>query len=168
MVILRAISSSSKSVMVLPSSTRRRRLLAPEVKSNPAVRVVFPESPWPTTPTFRMSLLSYTFTGYAPGLKRNSNTRGWGGVDGRVLRRTGRGNALCSTDGSGPCVVSPATWLGFASIIDFTERTHRLRIKVIGSRACWERQPHRRTHRRTHLGIASFPGPEWHMRSGLG
>ena len=43
-VILREISSSSKSVIVLPSSTRRRRLVAPAVKSNPAVSVVLPES----------------------------------------------------------------------------------------------------------------------------
>src|ERR1035438_10727052 len=50
-VILRWISSSSKSVIVLPSSTRRRRLVAPAVNSNPAVSVVLPESPWPTTPT---------------------------------------------------------------------------------------------------------------------
>ena len=57
-VILRWISSSSKSVIVLPSSTRSRRLVAPEVNSNPAVSVVLPESPWPTTPTFRRSLLS--------------------------------------------------------------------------------------------------------------
>src|SRR5579863_2363784 len=63
MVILRAISSSSKSVIVLPSSTRRRRFVDPAVKSNPAVSDVFPESPWPTTPTFRMSLPSYVFTG---------------------------------------------------------------------------------------------------------
>ena len=33
-------------------------LVAPAVKSNPAVSVVLPESPWPTTPTFRMSLPS--------------------------------------------------------------------------------------------------------------
>ena len=58
MVILRWISSSSKSVIVLPSSTRSSRLEAPTVKSNPAVSVVLPESPWPTTPMFRMSLLS--------------------------------------------------------------------------------------------------------------
>ena len=81
---------------------------------------------------------------------------------------TASGLERTSTDGSGPCVVSPATWLGFASIIDFTERTHRLRIKVIGSRACWERQPHRRTHRRTHLGIASFPRPRMAYEVGAG
>ena len=28
------------------------------VNNNPAVSVVLPESPWPTTPTFRISLLS--------------------------------------------------------------------------------------------------------------
>ena len=68
MVILRWISSSSKSVMVFPSSTRKRRLVAPEANSIPEVSVVLPESPWPTTPTFRMSLLSYTFTKLAPWL----------------------------------------------------------------------------------------------------
>ena len=57
-LILRWISSSSKSVIVLPSSTRSRRLVAPAVNSNAAVSVVLPESPWPTTPTFRMSLVS--------------------------------------------------------------------------------------------------------------
>jgi hypothetical protein len=58
MLILRWISSSSKSVIVLPSSTRSNRFEAPAVNSNPAVSVVLPESPWPTTPTFRISLLS--------------------------------------------------------------------------------------------------------------
>ena len=58
MVILRSISSSSKSVMVLPSSTRSSRLVAPAVKSSPAVKDVLPEWPWPTRPTFRMSLVS--------------------------------------------------------------------------------------------------------------
>ena len=58
MVILRAISSSSKSVMVLPSSTRVRRLVAPVVNSRPAARDVFPECPWPTRATFRISLVS--------------------------------------------------------------------------------------------------------------
>ena len=58
MLTLRWTSSSSKSVMVLPSSTRNSLLVAPAVKSNPAVSVVLPESPWPTTPAFRMSLPS--------------------------------------------------------------------------------------------------------------
>ena len=44
-VILRAISSSSKSVMVLPSSTRVKRLPLPDVKSSAATRDVLPECP---------------------------------------------------------------------------------------------------------------------------
>ena len=57
-VIFAGTSSSSKSVIVLPSSTRVRRLVAPVANSNPAVSDVLPESPWPTNATFRMSLLS--------------------------------------------------------------------------------------------------------------
>src|SRR6185295_9061571 len=63
MVILRAISSSSKSVTVFPSSTRVRRLVAPPANKAPATREVFPECPCPTNATFRMSFVSYTLTG---------------------------------------------------------------------------------------------------------
>ena len=57
-VILRAISSSSKSVIVLPSSTRVRRLVAPPVYKMLATREVLPECPCPTRATFRISRVS--------------------------------------------------------------------------------------------------------------
>src|SRR6185312_16993798 len=63
MVSLRATSSSSKSVIVLPSSTRVSRLVAPLANKAPATREVFPECPCPMSATFRMSFVSYTFTG---------------------------------------------------------------------------------------------------------
>src|ERR1051325_6764389 len=102
-VILRWISSSSKSVIVLPSSTRVRRLVAPVVKSIPAVSVVLPESPWPTTPTFRMSLLSYTFTDLLQDLKRNGNTCGedWNGPRTLAGGGAGRGGGV-ELPGLGP------------------------------------------------------------------
>ena len=49
-VILRAISSSSKSVIEAPSSTRARRLAAPVVYNSPEVKLVLPECPWPIKP----------------------------------------------------------------------------------------------------------------------
>ena len=58
MVILRWISSSSKSVTVLPSSTRVRRLVAPARNRIPAAREVLPELPCPVRPTLRISLPS--------------------------------------------------------------------------------------------------------------
>src|SRR5437762_10644953 len=56
--ILRLISSGSKSVVVVPSSTLPRRLTAPVVKSIDSTSDVFPTPPWPTTPTFRILLIS--------------------------------------------------------------------------------------------------------------
>jgi hypothetical protein len=56
--ILRSISSSSKSVVVVPSSTRPRRVTAPATKSIAEVREVLPESPCPMSATFRMSGVS--------------------------------------------------------------------------------------------------------------
>src|ERR1700683_299174 len=74
MVSLRWISSSSKSVMVVPSSTRVNRFVAPAVKRIPAASVVFPEWPWPISATFLTSVPSYIFTllllrvGYQEGM----------------------------------------------------------------------------------------------------
>src|ERR1035437_683741 len=107
MVILREISSASKCVIVLPSSTRRRRLVAPAVNSNPAVSVVLPESPWPTTPTFRISLLSETFTELLPFLKRNGNTG-----SGRVAELNWGSQALPHGRGSDPSRDRGALWAG--------------------------------------------------------
>ena len=61
MVILRATSSSSKSVMVLPSSTLRCRSVAPAVKSIAEASDVFPLCPCPIKATFRISDVSKTF-----------------------------------------------------------------------------------------------------------
>ena len=61
MEILRAISSSSQSVAVLPSATFPQRAVMPAVKSNDDTSCVLPVPPWPTMPTFRMSLVWYVF-----------------------------------------------------------------------------------------------------------
>ena len=51
-------SSGSKSLTVLPSSTVPIRVVAPEVKSMASSSVVFPDPPWPTSRTLRMSFAS--------------------------------------------------------------------------------------------------------------
>jgi hypothetical protein len=53
-VCLRAISSSSKSVTVVPSSTRPSRVTAPPSNSMADTSCVLPHPPWPTTATLRM------------------------------------------------------------------------------------------------------------------
>ena len=50
------VSSGSKSLTVLPSSTVPIRVVAPDAKSIASRSVVFPEPPWPTKRTLRMSL----------------------------------------------------------------------------------------------------------------
>src|SRR5256885_3855608 len=59
--LFRAISSSSKSVVVVPSATFPQRGVIPAVKSNDDTSCVFPVPPWPTMPTFLMSLVRYVF-----------------------------------------------------------------------------------------------------------
>src|SRR5882762_1542796 len=61
MEIFLAISSSSQSVAVLPSATFPQRGVIPAVKSNDDTSCVFPVPPWPSMPTFRMSLVRYVF-----------------------------------------------------------------------------------------------------------
>src|SRR5260370_30598379 len=61
MEIFLAISSSSQSVAVLPSATFVQRGVMPAVKSNDDTSCVLPVQPWPTMPTFRMSLVRYVF-----------------------------------------------------------------------------------------------------------
>ena len=51
-------SSGSWSLTVLPSSIVPMRVIAPAVKSIDSSRVVFPEPPWPTNRTLRMSFAS--------------------------------------------------------------------------------------------------------------
>ena len=52
------ISSGSKSLTVLPSSTWPIRVVAPVVNSMASSSVVLPEPPWPTSRTLRMSFAS--------------------------------------------------------------------------------------------------------------
>ena len=61
----RLISSGSKSVVVVPSSTRPWRLTAPEQKSSASARLVLPAPPWPTSATFRILAGGKLFTGGA-------------------------------------------------------------------------------------------------------
>src|SRR3989442_12940263 len=56
--IFRLISSGSKSVVVVPSSTRPRRVTAPAEKRSVSTRDVFPTPPCPTTPTLRILPIS--------------------------------------------------------------------------------------------------------------
>ena len=50
----RFTSSGSKSVVVVPSSTRPWRLMAPAQKSRASARLVLPAPPWPTRATLRI------------------------------------------------------------------------------------------------------------------
>src|SRR5687767_13992790 len=76
--ILRLTSSGSKSVVVLPSSTRPRRLIAPVHSSNDSVSVVFPEPPWPTSATLRIFSGGKLFTRAAPWvLGSGQRSEGW-------------------------------------------------------------------------------------------
>ena len=52
--MVRFCSSGSKSVTVLPSSTRPIRLVSPATKSSASVKVVFPAWPCPTSATLRI------------------------------------------------------------------------------------------------------------------
>src|SRR5262245_57701919 len=65
-VCLRAISSSSKSVTVVPSSTFPKRLTMPASDRMAAASCVFPDELWPTRATFLMPAASYTFIGRVP------------------------------------------------------------------------------------------------------
>src|SRR5437762_9245185 len=60
--IVRLISSGSKSVVVVPSSTRPCRLIVPLQNSNASVSVVFPAPPWPTSATLRILAGGNVFT----------------------------------------------------------------------------------------------------------
>ena len=62
-LIPRLISSSSKSVVVFPSSMRPSRFIAPVSKRIASVKEVFPSCEWPTIPTFRICVISYSFMG---------------------------------------------------------------------------------------------------------
>jgi hypothetical protein len=57
MDIFLAISSSSQSVVVLPSATFPQRGVIPAVYNNDDTSCVFPVPPWPTMPTLRMSFV---------------------------------------------------------------------------------------------------------------
>src|SRR5579859_620785 len=55
------ISSGSKSQMVLPSSIRPRRVVAPDRKASASAREVFPVPWWPKRPTLRIASGGYVF-----------------------------------------------------------------------------------------------------------
>src|SRR3954447_4797924 len=61
--MFRLTSSGSKSVVVVPSSTRPWRFTAPEQKRSASARVVLPAPPWPTRATLRIWAGGYVFTG---------------------------------------------------------------------------------------------------------
>src|SRR5947209_14511595 len=60
--IARLISSGSKSVVVVPSSTRPWRLMAPEQNNRASARLVFPAPPCPTSATLRILAGGKLFT----------------------------------------------------------------------------------------------------------
>ena len=75
---MRAISSSSKSVTVEPSSTSPSRLTAPAASSAAETSCVLPHPPWPTTATLRIAAASYTFIAVsllAPRRRSEANPR---------------------------------------------------------------------------------------------
>ncbi len=61
MLIFRRISSSSKSVVVVPSSTRPSRVVAPAQNSRASVSVVLPAAPWATRAMLRIFAVSGRF-----------------------------------------------------------------------------------------------------------
>src|SRR5262245_58914920 len=71
MEILRLISSGSKSVVVLPSSTLPSRVTAPAACSSASTSDVLPTPPCPTIPTLRILP-----TSIIQGLLRQTNTGG--------------------------------------------------------------------------------------------
>src|SRR5436190_14236498 len=66
--IWRLISSGSKSVVVVPSSTRPLRLITPAQCSSASVSVVLPAPPWPTRATFRILAGGNDFTQHLASL----------------------------------------------------------------------------------------------------
>src|SRR5215813_11584889 len=84
--ILRLISSGSKSVVVLPSSTLPSRVTAPAANSKASTREVLPTPPWPTTPTLRSFAVSIIHGPPADDVK-------WR----RCYHRYGRGLRRCRT-----------------------------------------------------------------------
>src|SRR5262245_12168978 len=84
--IFRLISSGSKSVVVLPSSTLPSRVTAPAANSKASTREVLPTPPWPTTPTLRSFAVSIIHGPPADDLK-------WR----RCYHRYGRGLRRCRT-----------------------------------------------------------------------
>src|SRR5437588_6991671 len=66
-VIFRRISSGSKSVVVVPSSTRPSRSTALAANSIASTREVFPVLPGPATAMFRILSAAYRFTTTPPG-----------------------------------------------------------------------------------------------------
>src|SRR5207247_10510280 len=63
--IPRLTSSGSKSVVVVPSSTRPWRLIAPAQNRSDSVRLVLPAPPCPTSATLRILAGGKLFTGVA-------------------------------------------------------------------------------------------------------
>src|SRR5689334_4435288 len=63
------ISSGSKSLTVVPSSTRPARLMAPAASRSASVSEVFPVPPCPTRTMFRMWSVGNVFTPYLRGLR---------------------------------------------------------------------------------------------------
>src|SRR5215471_2827096 len=63
MEIFRLISSGSKSVVVVPSSTLPSRVTAPAANSIDSTSDVLPIPPWPTTPTFLSLAISTVIDG---------------------------------------------------------------------------------------------------------
>ena len=62
MLIFLSISSGSKSVMAVPSSTRPKRFPTPPKYRHPATSEVLPDAPCPVTATFLMLAPPKTFT----------------------------------------------------------------------------------------------------------
>src|SRR5437660_7187691 len=73
--ILRLTSSASKSVVVVPSSTRPWRGMAPAQKRRASASVVFPAPPWPTRATLRILAGGKLFIGTSG---RHLGDRHWG------------------------------------------------------------------------------------------
>src|SRR2546422_704875 len=94
--IFRLTSSGSKSVVVLPSSTLPRRVMAPAVNSRASTREVLPTPPWPTTPTLRIFPISIAIRpasweravlGRGPMLPHRRRSDAEGAANGRHDRR---------------------------------------------------------------------------------
>src|SRR5438093_332755 len=102
--IRRRCSSSSKSAVAVPSSTRPSRLVTPVLNSKASVSEVLPAPLWPTRATLRMNSVAYSFMyGFSSGVRVSSGWASSIGTDAPPVntRRGGNGPGCLLVGGDG-------------------------------------------------------------------